>query len=76
MRLVKVFKGVENDIATLEGEVNAWIRQTGVWVVSVTGNIAPQSIQPGAKGNVGLSQSVFAPSDVILIVLYEEPEEE
>ena len=70
MRQVKLFKGIESDVAALEGEVNAWIRQSGARVVNVTGNIAPQSEKAGAPGR-GLGKSTFAPSDVILIVLYE-----
>ena len=66
---VKIFKTVENEIAALEAEVNAWIRQSGARVLSVTGNIAPQSAARGSGG--GLTQGSFAPSDVVLIVLYE-----
>ena len=72
MRLVKVFKGVESDVSALEREVNAWIRQTGAEVVTVSGNIAPQTVAPGSKSG-GLSQSGFAPSDVVIVVLYEAP---
>ena len=72
MQQVKLFKGLESDVTTLEGEVNAWIRQSGARVVSITGNIAPQSEKAGAAGG-GLGQSRFSPSDVILIVLYETP---
>jgi hypothetical protein len=69
MQQVKLFKGLESDVAALEGEVNAWIRQSGARVISATGNIAPQSQKAAASG--GLGKSPFSPSDVILIVLYE-----
>jgi len=69
MQQVKIFKGVENDLAGLEAEVNAWIRQSGARVVSLTGNIAPQS--PSSRAGGGLTQGTFAPSDVVLVVLYE-----
>ncbi len=72
MQQVKLFKGLESDVTTLEGEVNAWIRQSGARVVSITGNIAPQSTKPGATAG-GLGQGQFSPSDVVLIVLYETP---
>jgi len=72
MQQVKLFKGLESDVAALEGEVNAWIRQSGARVISVTGNIAPQS-QKAAAASGGLGKSPFSPSDVILIVLYETP---
>jgi len=64
---------VESDVGSLENEVNAWIRQCGVRVVSVTGNIAPQSEASGPSAS-GLGQGRFVPSDVVLIVLYETGE--
>lgn len=70
MQQVKIFKGVEADITALEKEVNAWIRQSRAKVVSVTGNIAPQSETRESTGG-GLGKGAFPPSDVILIVLYE-----
>ncbi len=70
MQQVKLFKGLESDLSTLEGEVNAWIRQSGAKIVSITGNIAPQSEKSGAAPG-GLGKGQFSPSDVILIVLYE-----
>jgi hypothetical protein len=72
MRQVKLFKALESEVATLEAEVNDWISQSGVQVVSVTGNIAPQSEKAGSSSG-GLGRSSHAPSDVILIVLYETP---
>jgi hypothetical protein len=68
MQQLKLFKGVENDLAGLESEVNAWIRQTGAKIVAMTGNIAPQSEQADA-GGTSLSKT-YPPSDVIIIVLY------
>jgi len=69
MQQVKIFKSVETEITALEAEVNAWIRDSGVSVLSITGNIAPQS---GADSSTkGLTQSSFAPSDIVVIVLYE-----
>jgi hypothetical protein len=72
MQQVKLFKGVENQIDRLEAEVNAWIRKTGAKVVSVTGNVAPQTVAGEGK-SAGLTQSDFATSDVLLVVLYEAP---
>ncbi len=72
MQQVKIFKGLEGDIATLENEVNSWIRQSGTQVVAITGNIAPQSHTPQATAG-SLGQSGFPSSDVVLIVLYETP---
>lgn len=72
MQQVKLFKGIESDVTALEGEVNAWIRQSGARVLNITGNIAPQS-EKSAAAPGGLGQGQFSPSDVILIVLYETP---
>jgi hypothetical protein len=71
MQQIKLFKGTENDVDGLEKEVNAWIRSSGVKVLSVMGNIAPQSEGGDATG---LGKSGFPPSDVILIVLYDSPQ--
>ena len=68
MQQVKIFKNLESNVAELEKEVNAWIRQSGAQVVSITGNIAPQSEASTSGGSLG---SGFAPSDVVLIILYE-----
>ena len=72
MQQVKIFKGVESDVSVLEKEVNAWIRQSGAQVISITGNIAPQSQELGKKTG-SLGKSAFPPSDIVLIVLYEQP---
>ena len=74
MQQVKLFKNVENQITELEAQVNEWIRETGAKVISISGNIAPQS-GGGAGGGegkgIGLTQSQFAASDILLIVVYE-----
>ena len=73
MQQVKIFKSIESNVAALEGEVNAWIRQSGARVIAVTGNIAPQSAMPGGAPAASMGQGRFPPSDVVLIVLYEAP---
>ncbi len=70
MQQVKIFKNVENNLGELEKEINAWISQSGAQIVSLTGNIAPQS-DPSTAGG-GLSNSSFPPSDVVVIILYEK----
>ena len=70
MQQIKLFKGVENSIDVLEKEINDWLRQTGKQIVSMTGNIAPQSPKP--EGGSGLGKSAFSPSDVLVILLYED----
>ena len=73
MRQVKIFKGIEVDVAKLEAQINAWIRESGAQVVSITGNIAAQTTGSHSSSS-GLGGSPFPPSDVIVIVLYEAPE--
>jgi len=68
MRQVKLFKGIEAEVSILEKEVNTWIRESGVAVHRISGNIAPQS-----HGS-GTGQQRFAPSDVLIVVEYESAE--
>ena len=64
MRLVKIFNGRENDSKSLEASINQWITNEAIEVVSITGNIAPQSPHSYAT-----KQPI--PSDVLVIVVYE-----
>ncbi len=70
MQQVKIFKGAEGDIGSLENEINAWIRENGAKIVSITGNIAPQS-QSLKTGAGGMDRITYPPSDVLVILLYE-----
>ena len=72
MQQVKIFKTIEAEVSELEAEVNAWIQETGAKILSISGNIAPQS--GAGEGKVtALGGSQFASSDVLLVVLYEAP---
>lgn len=66
MRKVKLFKSVVSELEALESEVNDWIEAQGVEVVSITGNISPQTHLP-------TSSDTFSVSDVFVIVTYEAP---
>jgi hypothetical protein len=70
MQQVKLFKGIESDCAGLEKEINSWIRQSGAKIVSITGNIAPQS-SSGTSTSGALGGGHFAASDILVIVVYE-----
>ena len=70
MHQVKIFKGIESELATLEAEVNRWLAETDARVVSMFGNMAPQT--PSEEASKGLTKSAFAPSDVMLVILYEQ----
>ena len=66
MQKVKLFKSIESELVTMESEINAWIKESGAKIISVTGNIAPQS---GATSGGGMGS--FSASDVLVIVVYE-----
>lgn len=69
MQQVRIFEVLETNLQELEDEINTWLRETKVKIISITGNVAPQSqiSQPKARP---------APSDVLLVVLYEVNESE
>lgn len=65
MQKVRIFKSIESELTSLESEINRWIETSGIKILSMTGNIAPQT----AKGShVG----AFSASDVVVLILYEE----
>ena len=66
MRLVKIFKSIESELWTMEKEINGWAEESGVKIISVTGNIAPQTSNAPTQG--------FSASDVLIVVLYETSE--
>ena len=74
MQQVKIFSGIEGETRQLEKKINTWIAETGVKVLNITGNIAPQSVLPSedTKKLTGGGTRRFAPSDVLIIVTYEK----
>jgi hypothetical protein len=64
---IKLFKGIETELSSLEREINAWLKESGASVVSVMGNIAPQT--PHAAHGPGVR--TFTASDVFVAVLYQ-----
>lgn len=74
MRQIKLFEGTEDHLSQLEADVNAWLKDCPGEVVSITGNIAPQSVLPSkeaaASGMSGTNRR-FAPSDVLVLIQYE-----
>lgn len=63
MRQVKIFKSIESELWNMEKDVNNWAQETGAQIISVTGNISPQT---GGSASHG-----FSSSDVLIVVLYE-----
>ena len=70
MQQIRFFKATETDLVSLQDEMNAWLRDSGAKVVQVFGNIAPQTVT-GDDAGTGLTKSAFAPSDVLVAVVYE-----
>lgn len=66
MQQVKIFECLENEIVEMESNINRWLQESGAKILTITGNIAPQSTTSHPKARP-------APSDVLLIVLYELP---
>ena len=66
MRFVKIFKSIESELWSMEQDINKWVTEHGVEIVSVTGNISPQSGGRAAQG--------FSASDVLVVVVYEADE--
>jgi hypothetical protein len=64
VRKVKLFKGVENELTELEAEINQFLESSGVELISVSGNISPQTHLP-------TSPDTFSTSDVLIILTYE-----
>jgi hypothetical protein len=71
MQQIKIFKGIENDLASLEAEINAWLFESDVDVINIFGNIAPQSGTPRAKSD-SYSHTESPPSDILLVVHYRK----
>ena len=65
MQQVKLFKGIVNELELLEHDINEWLATSGSRVISMTGNIAPQT----HTGETGLG--TFPSSDVLVVVMYE-----
>ncbi len=69
MQQVKIFKSVESEIEVLEEEINSWLAKSGVKLINLIGNIAPQTTT-GASPGGGLE--AFSASDILVIVTYED----
>ncbi|MFY7967734.1 MAG: hypothetical protein ACOVNV_01520 [Pirellulaceae bacterium] len=68
MQKVKLFVGVDTEVISLEREINRWIAAKRPRVLSLSGNLVPQSTKPIDRA--------FGQSTILMMVLYEEAEEE
>ena len=77
MHQIRIFTGIEGDTARLAKDVNDWLKSSKAKVVNIFGNIAPQSPLEKSEtsklmGAEYSSARRFAPSDVMLVVVFEE----
>ena len=69
MQQIKIFKSIETDVSNLESEINSWLQESGVKVINIFGNIAPQTVN---SESTATGSRAFSPSDVIMVVVYEK----
>ena len=69
MQQIRIFKSIETDVSNLEREINGWLQESGVKVINIFGNIAPQTVNSDSSAT---GSRAFNPSDVFMVVLYEE----
>ena len=69
MQQIKIFKSIETDVSSLESEINSWLKESGVKVINIFGNIAPQTVNSDSSAS---SSRAFSPSDVFMVVVYEK----
>ena len=75
MQQVRLFTGSEDQVGTMERSVNDWLRTSNARVISVFGNMSPQSVMPIGEGKTTLSHEGgsrrFAPSDIFRCIVYD-----
>lgn len=67
MQQIRIFKSIESEVGEMEREVNGWLQESGVKVLNIFGNIAPQTVMNDATS----TGRAFSPSDIFLVVVYE-----
>lgn len=75
MQKVKMFKSIETELGEMEAQINLWLATTQAKIISITGNISPQTIRHLGPGGPSLEGAfgAFGASDVFVIILYELP---
>lgn len=71
MHQIKLFKGLETDLAGVEQQVNAWLAESHARVINIFGNMSPQSC-PADDKNAMIAKGTFVPSDILLVVHYQK----
>jgi len=74
MQQVKIFTGLEGHTGDLESEINQWVSESNATIIQIIGNIAPQAVLSSGESHKSIgggSARRYAPSDILVIVLYE-----
>ena len=61
MQRVKLFKSVENEVASLEQEINEWIESSGATIIHCFGNISEQTMATQKAGTTGRTSRAMSP---------------
>lgn len=69
MQQIKIFKSIETEVSSLESEINSRLQESGVKVINIFGNIAPQTVN---SESTATGSRAFSPSDVFMVVVYEK----
>ncbi|CAG0950590.1 hypothetical protein PHYC_00179 [Phycisphaerales bacterium] len=75
MQQIKLFSGSEDQMGSVERDVNDWLRASGARIVNIFGNMSPQSVLSGEsrqKVSMESGSRRFAPSDVFVCIVYEK----
>lgn len=72
MHQIKLFCDIESNVENLENRINSWLDENGVHIVSVVGNIAPQTGTKDATATRGIAGQKYASSDLFVAIVYEK----
>jgi len=73
MQQIRLFRCNDEILLDTQEEINRWLRESGVRVIQITGNVAPPAVVSGAATRgLGGTSGRFAHSDILIAVLYEE----
>lgn len=70
-----MFKSIETELGDMEANINQWLATTQAKIISITGNISPQTIRHLGTNGQSLEGTfgAFGASDVFVIIQYELP---
>ncbi len=73
MQQIRIFRCNDETLLDVQEEINKWLRDSGVRVIQITGNLAaPAVVSQAATRGLGGVAGRFAHSDILMAVLYED----